>query len=141
MIHSSIVIDDIGNIIAIGIGDMPTIVEGYQSIPLDFAENKELFIGSNCENYCYDLANSTVNLKTVQSTAIDKSTITADGIDAVLITNIPSGIFTAINTSTGNVITGAISGSDTFATTIAGTYHLTVTSFSYLDFNATVEAV
>ena len=90
------------------------------------------------DKYVYD---NEITIRPTQTTTINKSTITADGIDAVLITDAPVGIFTAINKATEETITGEISGSDTFATTIAGTYKITITAFPFLDFTATIEAI
>ena len=89
----------------------------------------------------YYIVEESFVLRPTQTTTINKSTITADGIDAVSITDAPVGIFTAINKATEETISGEISGSDTFATTIAGTYKITLTSFPYLDFESTVEAI
>ena len=41
---------------------------------------------------------------------------------------------------TKDTISGEISGSDTFSTTIPGTYKIKIESFPYLDFEATIEA-
>lgn len=86
----------------------------------------------------YYILNGEVVIRPVQDTILNKTTLNADGIDTIEITNAPTGIFTATNSET---ITGSISGSDTFATTIAGTYTITITSFPYLDFTATIEAI
>jgi hypothetical protein len=85
----------------------------------------------------YYIVDDAFVLRPTQATTINKAILTADGIDTIEITNSPTGIFTATNSET---ITGEISGSDTFATTIAGTYKITITSFPYLDFTATIEA-
>lgn len=71
-------------------------------------------------------------------TTVDKTTIQADGIDVVTISNCPSGVLTITNSQT---ISGAISGTDTFATTIIGEYHLTIVSEGYEDFTTTIEAI
>lgn len=90
------------------------------------------------DKYVYE---DEITLRPIQTTTINKPTITADGIDAVLITDAPVGIFTAISRATEETITGEISGSDTFSTTIPGTYKITITAFPFLDFTATIEAL
>lgn len=102
---------------------------------IDYLGNSKKIIK---ENY---ILNNEVILRPIQTTTINKSTITADGIDAILITNAPVGIFTATSRATEETITGEISGSDTFSTTIPGTYKITITAFPFLDFTATIEAI
>jgi hypothetical protein len=75
-----------------------------------------------------------------QATALNKLTLTADGIDTITITNAPSGTFTATNTTTRETVTGPISGTDTFSTTVPGTIKVKIESWPYLDFEATIEA-
>lgn len=76
-----------------------------------------------------------------QLSTLNKLTLTADGLDTITISNTPTGTFTAVNLATRETISGAISGIDTFATTIAGTYTITIVAFPYLDFDITIEAV
>jgi hypothetical protein len=122
---------DIGEVMFLYFGDKPEI----QALDLSFIEcNLEV------DRKKHYVLNNIVTDRPTQATTINKLTITADGIDAVLITNAPDGIFTAINRHTEEEVSGAISGSDTFATTIAGTYQITISSFPYLDFTATIEA-
>ena len=66
------------------------------------------------------VVNNSVTARPTQTTTLSKITITADGVDAISIENAPEGIFTAINTSTTDTVTGPINGSDTFSTTIVG---------------------
>jgi len=81
-----------------------------------------------------------VTLRTVQLTDINKPTLTADCLDTITITNAPSGTFTATNTATRETVTGPISGTDTFSTTVPGTYKIKIESWPYLDFEAEVVA-
>lgn len=74
----------------------------------------------------------------INPTTIDKTTLVADGVDVVTISNCPPGILTITNSQT---LSGDISGTDTFATTIGGIYHLTIASEGYDVFTATVEAI
>ena len=76
-----------------------------------------------------------------QPTILDKLTLTADGIDTITISNAPNGVFTATNTVTRETVSGAINGTDTFATMIVGSYSIKVESFPYLDLTATIEAI
>ena len=77
-----------------------------------------------------------------QSTTIDKTTIQANGVDLVQITGIPTdATFTAHNITTGDSVSGPVSGSDSFYSSIAGTIELTITKWPYLDWTATIEAV
>lgn len=73
--------------------------------------------------------------------ALDKTQIIANGIDEVTITNCPTGVFTATNISTNEEISGAISGFDTFSTTIVGTYNITIECEGYETFTTTIEAI
>jgi len=81
-----------------------------------------------------------VTPRQAQLTALNKLTLTADGIDAINISLAPSGIFTATNTITNERVSGPISGTDTFSTTIPGTYKIKIESWPYLDFEATITA-
>ena len=92
-------------------------------------------------------------LKPTQETTLDKMSISANGVDVIVINNAPLGKFTVSRVLTpadfipeniGKVIdteTGFIAGSDTFLTTIPGTYKIKIESFPYLDFEATIEAI
>ena len=76
-----------------------------------------------------------------QPTTLNMSIFAADGIDLVIISNAPAGTFTATNTTTSEAVTGPISGSDSFATTVPGTYKIKIESWPYLDFNAEIVAI
>lgn len=82
-----------------------------------------------------------VTQRPVQMTFLSKTTLTANGVDVITITDAPTGTFTATNTTTRETVSGSISGSDTFSTTVAGTYEIKIESFPYLDFVTTVEAI
>jgi|GEM_PF-1510007 len=79
--------------------------------------------------------------RSTQPTTIDKLTLTADGIDTVTLSNAPSGTFTATNTTTRETVSGAINGTDSFLTTIQGTYKIKIESWPYLDFEVTINAL
>ena len=89
----------------------------------------------------YYIIDNEIVLRPTQMTSLDKLTIFADGADMVIITNAPEGIFTAKNKTTGEEVSGDIVGSDTFSTTVPGTYKITITAFPFLDFTTTIEAI
>ena len=79
--------------------------------------------------------------RATQPTTLNKLTLTADGIDTITLSNAPSGTFTATNTTTRETVTGAINGTDSFLTTIQGTYKIKIESWPYLDFEVTINAL
>ena len=77
----------------------------------------------------------------VATTAISKSSITADGVDVITFTDVPNGRFSANRVGLPQYyVAGDINDTDTFSTTIPGTYKIRIESFPYLDFEATIEA-
>jgi hypothetical protein len=72
---------------------------------------------------------------------LDKKVLTADGVDSITFSNVTKGTFKAINTTTGETVSGIIEGTDTFGTTVSGTYKIKIESFPYLDFETTIEAI
>ena len=87
------------------------------------------------------ISNDTYVIKRInQDTTLSKLTLIADGIDIITVSNCPNGLFTARNKITNEIIVGNISSTDTFSTTILGTYQIKIESFPYLDFEATIEA-
>lgn len=89
----------------------------------------------------YYILNKTVTKRPISEVIIDKQTLIADGIDLITFSNVVKGMFSAINITTGETIKGEIEGSDTFSTTVVGTYKVKIESFPYLDFETTIEAV
>ena len=89
----------------------------------------------------YYVSNGTFIKRVVQSTLLDKYTIVANGVDEITFSNVPSGIFKATNTTTNEMIVGSINSVDTFATMVQGLYKISIESFPYLDFEATIEAI
>ena len=87
------------------------------------------------------VVSNTITPRPTQLTTLDKTTLTADGIAVITITNTPDGIFTAVNITTKDIVTGSMNGTDTFSTTIAGTYKITIEAFPYLPFETTIEAI
>jgi hypothetical protein len=84
---------------------------------------------------------NTITARPTQLTTLDKIILTADGVDVIAITNAPEGTFTATNAATHETVSGTINGTDTFATTISGTYKIKIESFPYLPFETTIEAI
>lgn len=72
---------------------------------------------------------------------LDKKVLTADGVDSITFSNVTKGTFKAVNTTTNETVSGIIEGTDTFGTTVSGTYKIKIESFPYLDFEATIEAI
>ena len=87
------------------------------------------------------VSDNVVVSRPTQLTTLSKLTLTADGVDTVTISSAPSGIFTATNTTTRESVSGAINCTDTFATTIPGTYKIKVESWPFLSFEATINAI
>lgn len=75
-----------------------------------------------------------------QATTVDKTTLVADGVDMITVSNAPMGTFTATHVKTDDKVSGDINATDTFSTTIPGTYKIKIESFPYLDFETTIEA-
>jgi hypothetical protein len=117
-----------------GSGECPDNQVQYQQ-----QHGEYLLIGESHPNLNYVL-NGAIEIKPVQTTALNKLTLNADGIDSIAISSTPTGLFKAINVMTGEAVSGEINGSDTFSTTIPGTYQITITAFPFLDFTTTVEA-
>ena len=85
--------------------------------------------------------NDVVLEKVIQPILLNKITINADGIDELIFSNAPLGTIKIDNLQTKETISGTIEGTDTFSTTIPGTYKIKIISFPYLDFEATIEAI
>ncbi|CAB4169139.1 hypothetical protein UFOVP1516_88 [uncultured Caudovirales phage] len=95
-------------------------------------------IGDYHTSYVVD---NVVTDRPIQTTVLNKTTLNADGIDSIEFTNVPNAkIFISGKTRETSIV-GEISGSDTFSTTIAGTYKVMIQAFPYLDFKTTIEAV
>lgn len=87
------------------------------------------------------ILNGEVTVRPVQETTIDKTTILADGTDAITISNAPVGAkFIAFNDTTNEMIEAVIESNDTFVTNIPGTIRIEIIKFPYLDFGVVVYA-
>lgn len=104
-------------------------------------EGEFLFEGTSDISADY-VNNGEVIKREIQPTTINKTTLSADGIDSIIFSNVPNGTFLAFNINDMNTqVFGNIVTEDIFSTTVAGTYHIKIISFPYLDFETTVEAI
>lgn len=101
----------------------------------------EFILEGNFSPLDYYILNDLPELRPAQPTTLNKLTLTADGIDTITISNAPNGIFTATNTTTHETVSGAINGTDTFSTTIQGTYKIKIESWPFLGFEATINGI
>jgi hypothetical protein len=77
-----------------------------------------------------------------QGTAIDRVELTADGVDTVTLSGVPSNaVLTITHTATGETVSGVMSDPDTFVTTLMGPFKLTVTCWPYLDYEVNINAI
>jgi len=73
---------------------------------------------------------------------IDTTTIMADGSDAVTLSGVlPNSMLILSHIDTGEEISGPISGTDTFTTTVVGRYKLRIKCWPYLDREEIIDAV
>lgn len=80
--------------------------------------------------------NGALTQRPAQTTQVDKTTLTANGIDKVTITNAPANAVMEVNGQTASC-----ANPDYFSTEIAGTYELTVSVWPYIDFKTTITAI
>ena len=91
--------------------------------------------------YYYDFTQQRLLARPVNPTTLDKTTLTANGVDAVTLSNAPANsTLTALNLTSGHQITGGINGADSFTSTMKGQIKLTVSCWPYLDFVQTLTA-
>ena len=77
----------------------------------------------------------------VQAITLNKTILTADGIDNIIISNaMPGSTITVKGNLPGNTATGTCANPDTFTTEIADTYIITISLWPYLDFVTTITA-
>ena len=124
------------------LGKIIRAIDAPESMLLDQIHGLDEFLFYGDGNTKLDYINeNTLVPRPLQLTILNKTTLNADGLDNITITDAPDGTFTATNTTTRETVTGSISGSDTFSTTVAGTYEIKIESFPYLDFVTTVGAI
>ena len=105
---------------------------------LPTVETNESYINGRYDCKYYFIPSGVATLRPTQSTTIDKTAINANGNDVVTISNAPIGATCTISNS--ETVTGIIDGTDTFVTTIPGTYFMTISLFPFLDFTAVINA-
>jgi hypothetical protein len=87
----------------------------------------------------YYILNDNPIERPVQDTKLSKKILNADGIDEILITDAPNGMFSAFTEDYS--INGEINGNDAFSTNIVGSYGISIVAFPYLDFYEIIEAI
>ncbi len=92
-------------------------------------------------SYYYDFTQKSLLARPANPTTLDKTTLTANGVDAIQLSHAPANsTLTALNLTSGNQISGSISGADSFTSTMKGQIKLTVSCWPYLDFVQTITA-
>lgn len=113
---------------------------------IDIPDNQIEFIKNNY------ILNGVITPRLIQDITRDKSTIIADGIDVLTISGItPNSFITIEDINTvpsikeiipNNNISGIVQGTtETFSTTIAGKYKITITNWPYFDYILNIEAI
>lgn len=133
-----IIYDSEGRIKQTGVCQKELLEEQVSLVPTYFGLQ---ITEGNADLFTDYVSSESVLKKPTQATLLDKATLTANGIDVINITGAPYGIFTATNVVTGESVSGLINGSDTFETTVVGTYAIKIEAFPYLDFTTTIEAI
>jgi hypothetical protein len=87
------------------------------------------------------ILNSAVTKRPLNEVILDKKILAADGVDSIVFSNVAKGLFKAVNAITGETVSGEIDGTDSFSTTVTGTYKIKIEAFPYLDFETTIEAI
>jgi hypothetical protein len=83
-----------------------------------------------------------VTEKPTQTTSLNKTTLLADGVDVITVTNAPANCHLLLrNKTTGETIEGTFSNTEEIFSTSAGTLELTFSCFPYLNLTTTVEAI
>jgi len=92
-------------------------------------------------DYIPNPANPVVTPRPANPTTLDKTTVTADGVDKAIASGVPLNSVITLTDSTGSITTGtATTSSIDLIFDIAGTYTIRVELFPYLDFEATINA-
>jgi hypothetical protein len=87
------------------------------------------------------ISDSILTKRPLNEVILDKKILTADGVDSIVFSNVVKGLFKAVNATTRETVSGEIDGTDTFSTTVTGTYKIKIEAFPYLDFETTIEAI
>jgi hypothetical protein len=80
----------------------------------------------------------TVRSKTSMGFTVDKTTMTADGVDTVTISGLPAGVTVTVNHLSEVVV---IDGSFEFTTDTAGAYHLEIYALEYFTEVLDIDAI
>lgn len=113
---------------------------GYTVDPLaNQVLSGESIVEESYDGETHYFSSGTLTARPANPTTIDKTSITADGVDAFTLSDYPTGaeIFIAGPVNYRGVLSA---GFDDFTTTISGTYIVTVTAFPYLPQEYTVNA-
>jgi hypothetical protein len=87
------------------------------------------------------IKNDEVVKRPSQSTAFSKTTIVANGVDTIHITNAPNGAkLIAYCDTTNELIEATIESNDTFVTNVVGSIKIEIIKPPYLDFGVTINA-
>jgi len=100
--------------------------------------------GNDLTQYIPDVANPVITQRPANTTTVDKTTVTADGVDKIILSAIPlNSVITLANTKDANiapVVTTTTTATIDLVFDIPGTYKLKVELFPYLPFEATINA-
>lgn len=117
------------------------IVAPPDMLEMQVDEGDFLLIGNHGDYHTEFVLDGVIINRTIQATTLNKLTLNADGMDVINISDSPLGTFTVRDITNKQILEGIIEGSDSFSTTIPGTYKIKIESFPYLDFEATIEAI
>ena len=110
-------------------------------ISLQILEVGQAYIQGNYSNKTHYILSEVATLRPTQTITVNKTTLTADGVDKITFTGAVSGsTITAEGLLPGNTATGTCGNPDYFSTVIADTYQVTVSCWPYLDFTITITA-
>ena len=151
-IWGALQIDAVGNILGTITSSGPDCIVFSKTVVEVDATRREnlvlLMMPELSKTHYWDYSHEVIANKTLQDTCINKAVLTADGVDVIVINNVPKGFFSAVTVSAGNLvaeqkptISGVIKGADTFATTVPGCYKIKIEAFPYLDFETMIEAI
>lgn len=132
----------IGSIFDAATGKILRVINAPEDIlTLQVGVGEDLLMADSNDALDY-VVNGIATSRPTQVITLSGTTVNANGVDTVTISNAPIGAtFTAVNTVTNETVTGVIDGIDSFSTGIEGVYEISITLWPYLDFEATVNAI
>jgi hypothetical protein len=103
-------------------------------------------IAGYIDNTIYYITNvgttNDITPRPTQLTTLNKTTLNANGVDEIVISNAPIGATCIITDgATAPVLIGTIDGIDTFSTDIPETYQIKISLWPYIDFTAIINAI